>query len=379
MNAPLPHGAIEGAFHDLATAIAGAATAGETWTANFSAEVSDFVRFNRGRVRQPGTVAQRYLEVDLVRGSKHATTRLALSGDAAADRAAVAAAMATARAARDDLADDPHLLFPDTVVDSREVRGGPLPPAEAVVDTVLGAAPGLDLVGFFAGGTVYRGFANAAGQRNWHEATSYNLQWSLYDRADKAVKSGLSGFTFDEALFAAKMDEARAALAHVAQPVAAARARCVPRVPRARRGRGDRVAAVLGRILRPRAGDQAVAADADGRAPTASGSIRGSSLAEDTAEGVAPRFQAEGFARPARVPLVDGRPARRLARRAAHRARIRPRCQRRQRVGDARGPVDGGRRTPRGRRAGRAGHRTCGSATSGTSTTRTGRPAASPG
>ena len=28
-------------------------------------------------------------------------------------------------------------------------------------------------------------------------------------------------------------------------------------------------------------------------------------LAEDTAEGVAPRFQAEGFARPARVPLVD--------------------------------------------------------------------------
>ena len=30
MNAPLPHGAIEGAFHDLATAIAGPATAGET-------------------------------------------------------------------------------------------------------------------------------------------------------------------------------------------------------------------------------------------------------------------------------------------------------------------------------------------------------------
>jgi predicted Zn-dependent protease len=304
MNAPLPHGAIEGAFHDLATAIAGAATAGETWTANFSAEVSDFVRFNRGRVRQPGTVAQRYLEVDLVRGSKHATTRLALSGDAAADHAAVATAMATARAARDDLADDPHLLFPDTVVDSREVRGGPLPPAEAVVDTVLGAAPGLDLVGFFAGGTVYRGFANAAGQRNWHEATSYNLQWSLYDRADKAVKSGLSGFTFDEALFAAKMDEARAALVRVAQPArqlapGAYRAYVAPAAV-------EEIVSLLcwggfsGRALATKQSPLTRMAGADG--------IRLDPrvvLAEDTAEGVAPRFQAEGFARPARVPLVD--------------------------------------------------------------------------
>jgi predicted Zn-dependent protease len=304
MNAPLPHGAIEGAFHDLATAIAGAATAGETWTANFSAEVSDFVRFNRGRVRQPGTVAQRYVEVDLVRGSKHATTRLALSGDAAADHAAVATAMATARAARDDLADDPHLLFPDTVVDSREVRGGPLPPAEAVVDAVLGAAPGLDLVGFYAGGTVYRGFANAAGQRNWHEATSHNLQWSLYDRADKAVKSGLSGFTFDDALFASKMDEARAALAHVAQPArqlapGAYRAYLAPAAV-------EEILSLLcwggfsGRALATKQSPLTRMAGADG--------IRLDPrvvLAEDTAGGVAPRFQAEGFARPARVPLVD--------------------------------------------------------------------------
>jgi predicted Zn-dependent protease len=304
MNAPLQHGAIEAAFHDLATAIAGMAAGGESWTATYSAEVSDFVRFNRGRVRQPGTVVQHYLELDLVHGAKHATARLALAGDPAADRAAVAAAMATARAARDDLADDPHLLFPDTVVDSRDVRGGPLPPAEAIVDTLLGAAPGLDLVGFYAGGTVYRGFANAMGQRNWHQATSYDLQWSLYDRADKAVKSGLSGFAFDERAFAAKMDEARAALVHVAKPSrqlepGAYRAYLAPAAV-------EEIVSLLcwggfsGRALATKQSPLTRMQGADGLRldPRVS-------MTEATADGVAPRFQAEGFARPARVPLIE--------------------------------------------------------------------------
>ena len=35
--------------------------AGERYTASFAAEQTDFVRMNRGKVRQPGTVAQRYL------------------------------------------------------------------------------------------------------------------------------------------------------------------------------------------------------------------------------------------------------------------------------------------------------------------------------
>ena len=46
---------------------------GETYTAWFSAEASDFVRMNRGKVRQPGSVVQRYLDIDLIRGARHAT------------------------------------------------------------------------------------------------------------------------------------------------------------------------------------------------------------------------------------------------------------------------------------------------------------------
>ena len=67
-------------FHDLAGVLDRLVVAGETYTACFSAEASDFVRMNRGKVRQPGTVVQRYLDIDLIRGAKHASHRISLSG-----------------------------------------------------------------------------------------------------------------------------------------------------------------------------------------------------------------------------------------------------------------------------------------------------------
>ncbi len=71
---------MESYFLDLASAIEGCLAAGETSLAWFSAETSDFVRMNRGKVRQPGTVVQRYLDVELIRGAKHASHRLVAFG-----------------------------------------------------------------------------------------------------------------------------------------------------------------------------------------------------------------------------------------------------------------------------------------------------------
>jgi predicted Zn-dependent protease len=299
-----PAATMESYFRDVAAVLDSLVQAGETYTACFSAEASDFVRMNRGKVRQPGSVVQRYLEVDLIRGAKHATHQLSLSGDPATDRAAIAAAVASSRAALADAADDPHLLIATDVASSREARGGPLPAAESIVDAVLDAARGTDLVGLYAGGPVYRGFANAHGQRNWHEAHAFNLQWSLYHRADKAVKSGLSGFAWDAPAFAAKMDEARAELAYMARPAKV----LAPGKYRA--------------FLAPAAMEDVASMMCWGAFSARALATKQSSftrmqgeaalrldprvtIAEATAEGVAPAFQAEGFVRPARVALIE--------------------------------------------------------------------------
>ena len=297
---------MEAYFLELATLLDGLLQAGETYTATFSAETSDFVRMNRGKVRQPGSVVQRYLDIDLIRGLRHATHLVSLSGDLGVDRATIASAVAATRAALPDIADDPHLLIATDVNATRDVRGGLLPAAETIIDAVLDTAQGTDLVGLYAGGPVYRGFANSHGQRNWHEATAFNLQWSLYHRTDKAVKSAYSGFAWDAAAFAAKMDEARLELAHMSRPskkLAPGKYRAYL-TPAAM----EDIASMMcwggfsARALATKKSSLTKMEGSDGDAIRLDPRV---TIAEATSEGIAPAFQGDGFVRPTAVRLID--------------------------------------------------------------------------
>jgi predicted Zn-dependent protease len=290
-------------FEGLAAVLQSALAAGERYTASFDAEETDFVRMNRGKVRQPGSVAQRYLTIRLIDGARHAEHTLSLTGDLGGDGRAVRDAVGGLRSVLPELVDDPLLLLPPSVQSSRSVRAAALPASESVIDEILASAAGLDLVGIYAAGPVWRGFANSEGQRNWHATTAFNLQWSLYHRADKAVKSGHAGFAWDSTAFAHKMAAARERLALITRPPRALapgkyRAYLAPSAM-------EEIAALLcwggfsGRALATK--QSALAKMQDGQALDAR-----VTLTEDTEGGVAPAFQAEGFARPPRVPLVSG-------------------------------------------------------------------------
>src|SRR5204862_983271 len=136
-----------------------------------------------------------------------------VAGAVGRDRVGLAAALATLRATIAALPEAPHLSFATDIRPSRVIRSSPLPAGEEIVETMLDAADGLDLVGIYAGGPVYRGFANSFGQRNWHEVRSFNLQWSVYHHADKAVKTVYGGFDWALETVAAKMAGARERLA----------------------------------------------------------------------------------------------------------------------------------------------------------------------
>ncbi len=289
-------------FHAIAAALDGALADGERYAATFEGEDTDFVRMNHGKVRQPGSVSQRYLGVRLIQRDRHAEHRQSLTGDLATDIASATAALKSLRAAAGDAHPDPHLLLPDKVASSSVARDGGLPPSADVVDRILDAARGSDLVGLYAAGPVFRGFADSAGQRNWHSATTFNLQWSLYHRADKAVKSGYAGFAWDDADFVARMDEARGRLALVAQPSQSLppgkyRAYLAPSAV-------DEIAGLLGwgafsgRALATRQSPLNRMEGGERLDPRVT-------IREDTVNGVAPSFQSEGFARPAAITLID--------------------------------------------------------------------------
>ena len=297
---------MENYFGELAALLDRSLAGAEIYNARLDAERSDFVRLNRAQVRQPGTVTQIYLRLHLIDGRRHAEESLTVSGELSRDREAVLAALARLRATLASLPDDPHLAYATEVRSSRSVRSEALPPAEQIVDVLLDAAAGLDLVGLYAGGPVYRGFANSLGQRNWHEVATFSLQWSLYHRADKAVKSVYGGFEWDASVLRARMAEARERLALLARPARSLepgryRAYLTPSAM-------EEIAGMLcwggfsGRALQTRQSCLFRLNEGSAELDPSIG------FSEKTVEGIAPAFQDEGFTRPPEVSLVaDGR------------------------------------------------------------------------
>ena len=117
-------------FYALADAITASLHADEFYTCTFQAEDSDFVRFNRSAIRQAGTVVQRFLTLDLIRGQRHAAAEIALAGDVDSDRARVSQMLIDLREKLPYLPEDPHLLYATTVHSSVQQAENRLPPRD---------------------------------------------------------------------------------------------------------------------------------------------------------------------------------------------------------------------------------------------------------
>src|SRR5262245_16013679 len=206
-------------FYQLADHLTALLRGKEISMYSFSAEDSDFVRFNRSAVRQAGTVMQRYLSLSLINSARHSEGTITVSGDFALDCEHAAQLLTRLREKLSYLPDDPHLRYA-TEVHSAEHHGKNQRPEESavIVAAILEAGRGRDLVGFYAAGGIRNGFANSFGQRNWFSSYSYNFDWSFYHQGDKAVKESYAGFVWDPTAFAQKVETAAAELTVLAQP-----------------------------------------------------------------------------------------------------------------------------------------------------------------
>jgi predicted Zn-dependent protease len=207
----------QGHFTSLADAIERLQQGGETTLSSFAGEQSDFIRFNAGKVRQSGTVSQGKLTLRLIDGARQAYSTLTVCGDLQQDIDEVSAALAMLRQALRDAADDPHLLVDTSAWQRTTRRSGKLPDPHGLSRIVGECARGLDFVGFYAGGTIVRGFASTHGSRGWYEVDNFNFSWSLYDPSGRAIKTTYAGDDWSDAVFAAKVEQAAGRLAVLAR------------------------------------------------------------------------------------------------------------------------------------------------------------------
>ncbi len=290
-------------FHDVTDLLSSLLRADEVYLANFHGEQSDFVRFTHGRVRQAGTVETRTLSIDLVRGRRHAAGSVALAGDTEIDGARVARLVGSLREQCALVPEDPHLLYATEPCSSTRRVESRLLAGRDAVEEIQSAARDRDLVGIFAAGGVYCGFANSLGQRNWYANGSFNLDWSFVHSADKAVATSYAGFEWSPEAFERKIESALAQLELASQP---------PRTVEPGRYRVYLAPAALADFLALLGwGGFGLRAHRSKTTPLLRMREEGLRLhpevrlVENTRDGLAPDFQEEGFRRPDRVSLID--------------------------------------------------------------------------
>lgn len=290
-------------FDSLARHLFGTLGGQEQATASLAAEQSDFIRFNRGRVRQAGAVSQADLALTLVSGRRQATQTMTLSGDLADDTRLGTQALADLRAVLEHVPEDPWLTLHESNAVNAEIHASALPCAEDMVAAVCAAADRADLVAHLASGTVIRAFASSFGQRNWFERPDFALDFSLHDDGDKAVKGTFAGQTFDAARLERRMADAAQTLAIMRRPARQLEPGTYDAWLAPAAG-----AEVLDLLAWGGFGARAHHTRTSTLARLAAGTVRlneSVTLAEQPLGGTAPRFSPTGHPRPDRVSLIS--------------------------------------------------------------------------
>lgn len=288
-------------FYRLADRIAAKIRGSEGFLARFAGETSRFVRFNRAAIRQAGTVEQHYLTLELFDGRRHVSQMLAVTGHA--EEARVDAVVSELRQMLASAPDDPHFLVNTSVQSTMRDTPDHLPSEDAATGAILDAAAGADFVGFYAAGPIHHGFANHLGQRNWSTVHSFSIDGCFYAQGDKAVKTAYAGASWDDGALTAKFADAKAKLEILERPartIAPGEYR-VFLAPAAM----EELLGLLGwggfSLAAHRTATTPLIRLARGEAAL-SPSV---TLVENSAAGLAPGFQSEGFVKPAAVTLID--------------------------------------------------------------------------
>lgn len=204
---------MQATFFALADSLTRDLVGSERLLLTLSGESTDYVRYNRAAIRQPGHLRQATLELRLIDGARHAAVTVELSEE----RDLIGAQLALLRSILPELPEDPHLLVSETRADSVRSSAHRIDPGP-ITETWLASAAGTDAVGFQMSGTLYRGFADSAGQRNWFERDSYAVDSSLHV-GDRSIKLSAAGLSFDPTDLQRSFQAARAQLGALERPL----------------------------------------------------------------------------------------------------------------------------------------------------------------
>jgi predicted Zn-dependent protease len=208
----------EQSFEQLCTLLLESLSTGEHLSIDLAGEQSHFMRLNRAKVRQSGTVIDGEVSLRLTHRQRTATISLPFTSHPT-DCAAALDALNDLRQELPQLPEDPYIVLPQNYGSSHEVYPGQLLSPENAPDAILPMVQGVDFTGIYASGEILRANANSAGQRHWFATETFFLDYSMIAPSEKAVKATLAGQTWDTAKFQAQIEESKTQLQALDRPV----------------------------------------------------------------------------------------------------------------------------------------------------------------
>ncbi|OLS61085.1 TldD/PmbA family protein [Pseudomonas putida] len=206
-------------FENLVEWLRAHVQAPEHFTLSYAGEHSQFIRFNHAKVRQAGDVQQSSVDLKLIADGRQADLHLTLSGDPEIDRQHLAEALEQLRQTLPLIPPDPYLQLNEQAWDSQHQQQAPLPDSAEVLARIEAGAGDLDLVGIYAAGPICRGFASSHGAFGWHQANSFNFDWSLFHANGQAVKANYAGQDWDPQELDRRLARTREQLDYLGRPL----------------------------------------------------------------------------------------------------------------------------------------------------------------
>jgi len=197
---------MENIFKELCTGLFAELKNDELLTLSFCGENSQFIRLNNASIRQTGLVDDAMLGLKFIANDRTCVSSITVSSNYDVDMARGAAEIKRMRSETQEILEDPFLVLPTNAGSSREVKKAAGLGFDDAVDALLPAMQGVDLVGIFANGRMYRGNANSLGQYHWFETESHCLDYSLVTPEHQMVKGTYAGTDWNQDAYESYVD-----------------------------------------------------------------------------------------------------------------------------------------------------------------------------
>jgi predicted Zn-dependent protease len=200
---------MEKIFNQLSESLFSELNSGENLILSFDGEMSQFIRFNHAKVRQTGLVDDADLGLKFILNNRSVHGGFTVSGNFDIDVARGQSEIVRMRLEAQEIPEDPFVVFPENAGSSHDIKSSKSLPFENAIDAILPAMSGMDFVGIWANGKMFRGNANNLGQKHWFETDSFSLDYSMVTPEHQMVKGSFAGNNWDQNEYESYVNKSR--------------------------------------------------------------------------------------------------------------------------------------------------------------------------